>query len=239
MALPDQLLLSDLLQHTVRCELGLDHGPGIAAWMHPPVHRLLGWVSRPSALRMTREVWRLNQCLGFTDQQVYVRGEPAVTDQTTLDRLPSLLDAELLNCQGEKIGRLVDLTFKPDSGRVLHYVVTRSDPRLPGGSRWRLMPDRIDHQEYGCVTSALNSLDELPLIRSSVRQDLLLRTQRWRDQLREMGDRAGDRLEGWLDQTTTDSEQPEHPPRDEIWDDDRWDASSARQRSRQDHDPWV
>ena len=158
---------------------------------------------------MTREVWRLNQCLGFTDQQVYVRGEPAVTDQTTLDRLPSLLDADLLNRQGEKIGRLVDLTFKPDSGHVLHYVVSRSDPRLPGGSRWRLMPDRIDHHEYGCVTSPLNSLDELPLIRSSVRQDLLLRTQRWRDQLREMGDRAGDRLEGWLDQTSTDSEQPE------------------------------
>ena len=32
------------------------------------------------------------------------------------------------------------------------------------------------------------------LARSSVRQDLLQRTQRWRDQLRDIGDRAGDRL---------------------------------------------
>ena len=104
MALPDQLLLSDLLQHTVRCDLGLDHGPGVMAWIHPPVHRLLGWVSRPSALRMTREVWRLDQCCGLTDQQIYVRGEPAVTDPATLDRLPTLLESDLLARDGERLG---------------------------------------------------------------------------------------------------------------------------------------
>ena len=91
MNLPDQLLLSDLLHHTVRCDLGIDHGPGVKAWMHPPVHRLLGWVSRPSALRMSREVWRLDQCCGLTDQQIFVRGEPAMTDQVTLERLPTLV----------------------------------------------------------------------------------------------------------------------------------------------------
>ena len=91
MTLPDQLLLSDLLNHTVRCDLGLDHGPGLMAWMHPPVHRLLGWVSRPSALRMSREVWRLDQCCGLTDQQVFVRGEPASTDLVILEQLPTLM----------------------------------------------------------------------------------------------------------------------------------------------------
>ena len=115
MSLPDQLLLSDLLHHTVRCELGLDHGPGVLAWMHPPVHRLLGWVSRPSALRMSREVWRLDQCCGFTDQQVYVRGEPSVTDPVTLDRLPTLLNADLEDRQGEGLGSVVDVVFEPVS----------------------------------------------------------------------------------------------------------------------------
>ena len=97
MVLPNPLLLSDLLNHTVRCELCLDHGPGLMAWMHPPVHRLLGWVSRPSALRMSRDVWRLDQCCGITDQQVFVRGEPAVSDQATLDRLPTLMNANLVD----------------------------------------------------------------------------------------------------------------------------------------------
>ena len=100
MALPDPLLLSDLLRHRVRCDQGLDHGLGVMAWMHPPVHRLLGWVSRHSALRNSRAVWRLDQCRGLDDQQVFVQGSPAETDQRTLERLPTLMEADLLDRQG-------------------------------------------------------------------------------------------------------------------------------------------
>lgn len=222
------------------------------AWMHPPVHRLLGWVSRPSALRMSRDVWRLNQCCGLTDQQVFVRGEPALTDQVTLDRLPTLMDAALLDRNGERIGSVVDLDFRPADGAILHYLIARSDPRLPGSSRWRLAPDRILDQQPGQIQTGLMGLDDLPMARASVRQDLLQRTQRWRDQLRAMGDRAGDRLEGWLDDAPIDdlrSETMRSSPDDdepepevlsgpEVWDDDSWEDAPSRRR-REDEDPWV
>ena len=222
------------------------------AWMHPPVHRLLGWVSRPSALRMSRDVWRLNQCCGFTDQQVFVRGEPAVTDQVMLERLPTLMEATLLDRDGERIGSVVDLDFRPADGAILHYLIARSDPRLPGSSRWRLAPDRILDQQPGQIQTALMGLDDLPMARASVRQDLLQRTQRWRDQLRVMGDRAGDRLEGWLEDSPMDDLRPE-PIRSslgdveseavseresEVWDDDSWEETPPPRR-RQDEDPWV
>ena len=241
MTLPDQLLLSDLLNHTVRCDLGLDHGPGLMAWMHPPVHRLLGWVSRPSALRMSREVWRLDQCCGLTDQQVFVRGEPASTDLVILEQLPTLMDAALLDRYDERIGTVVDFVFEPATGAIRHYLIARSDPRLPGTSRWRLSPDRIQDQQAGAVSTRLQTLDDLPLARSSVRQDLLQRTQRWRDQLRDMGDRAGDRLEGWLEEAPWDEPEEERcvevrrSGSKEVWDDDDW-PDRPRQR---DEDPWV
>ena len=217
MALPDQVLLSDLLHHRVRCDQGLDHGPGVLAWMHPPVHRLLGWVSRPSALRNERDVWRLDQCRGFSDQEVFVKGSPASSDPITLERLPTLLDADLVDARGERLGQIADLTFVPASGEILHYLVSRSDPRLPGSSRWRLTPDRIVDQQPGVVSTALQDLDDLPLARSSVRRDLMRRSRGWRDQIQQIGDRAGDRLEGWL----------EEPP----WDGaagwvDRWDEAT-------------
>ena len=249
MSLPDQLLLSDLLSHTVRCDLGLDHGHGVMAWMHPPVHRLLGWVSRPSALRMSRDVWRLNQCCGFTDQQVFVRGEPAVTDQVTLERLPTLMDAALLDRDGERIGSVVDLDFRPADGAILNYPIARSDPRLPGSSRWRLAPDRILDQQPGLIQTSLMGLDDLPMARASVRQDLLQRTQHWRDQLRSMGDRASDRLEGWLDdapiddlrsetmRSTPDDDEPDVVSGPEVWDDESWKDTPSR--LREDEDPWV
>ena len=220
------------------------------AWMHPPVHRLLGWVSRPSALRMTRDVWRLNQCCGLSDQQVFVRGEPAVTDQVTLERLPTLMDAALLDRDGERIGSVVDLDFRPADGAILHYLIARSDPRLPGSSRWRLAPDRILDQQPGQIQTGLMGLDDLPMARASVRQDLLQRTQHWRDQLRSMGDRAGDRLEGWLDdspidelrsearRSLLDDEEPEDVSGPEVWDDESWDEPPSRRR-REDEDPWV
>ena len=224
------------------------------AWMHPPVHRLLGWVSRPSALRMSREVWRLNQCCGFTDQQVFVRGEPAVTDQVMLERLPTLMDAVLLDRDGERIGSVVDLDFRPADGAILHYLIARSDPRLPGSSRWRLAPDRILDQQPGQIQTGLMGLDDLPMARASVRQDLLQRTQRWRDQLRSMGNLAGDRLEGWLEDSPIDDfredfrsetmrpspeiDEPEPVSGPEVWDDDSWEDPPSRRRS-EDEDPWV
>lgn len=204
MSVPDQLLLSDLLRHRVRCDQGLDHGLGVMAWMHPPVHRLLGWVSRPSALRLSRNVWRLNQCRGLDDQQVFVKGFPAEADQITLDRLPTLMEAHLLNAAGERVGIIADLAFRPANGQISHYLVARSDPRLPGSSRWRLSPDRILDQQPGLVFSGIHELDDLPLARASVRQDFLQRSRQWREQLQHFGDRAGERLEGWLEEPPWD-----------------------------------
>ena len=88
MSLPEQLLLSDLLRHRGCSDIGIDHGPGFSAWMHPPVHRLLGWVTRPSSLRLSREVFRLDQLRGVSTQEVYVKGNPSITEQGTFDRIP-------------------------------------------------------------------------------------------------------------------------------------------------------
>ena len=65
------------MKHHVRCNHGIDHGIGSIAWMHPPVHRLLGWSTRPSSLNLDRHVWRLDQLRGIGNQQVFVKGKPS------------------------------------------------------------------------------------------------------------------------------------------------------------------
>ncbi|MFM7652272.1 MAG: RNA methyltransferase [Vulcanococcus sp.] len=235
MSLPEQLLLSDLLRRRVRCDQGLDHGAGSEAWMHPPVHRLLGWISRPSAFGDRRCAWRLDQLRGLAEQELYVQGAPADTDQATVDRLPTLIGAALIGRAGDTVGRVVDAAVDLDSGRIAHYLVARSDPRLPGTSRWRLSPDRITDQQPGQVITAIEGLDDLPLARASVRQEFLRRSRRWRDQMQEetfrlrdqfqqAGDRFEDRLEGWLEEPPWDPLQ-----RDEDRFEDRppaWEAGA-------------
>ena len=261
MALPEQLLLSDLLRRRVRCDQGLDHGAGQMAWMHPPVHRLLGWVSKPSALQQRRLVWRLDQLRGLSEQEVFVKGEPAVSDAATVQRLPTLLSAQLLGTSGQSLGTVADAAVDLRTGRITHYLVARSDPRLPGTSRWRLSPDRIVDQQSGRVFTALKDLDDLPLARASLRQDLLRRSRRWRDQMEEESSRLKerfqdasgaleDRLEGWLEEPPWESPERERsrspePGVDplEDWPDDppRQPPSRSPRRppAHEVDDPWV
>ena len=91
MKLPQQYLLSDLLSHNVRKNMTLSYGVGENVWMHPPVHRILGWSSRPSNLNLSRNVWRLNQITQIIDSEIFVKGKPAISDLNTLNRFPSLL----------------------------------------------------------------------------------------------------------------------------------------------------
>jgi len=154
-----------------------------------------------------------------------VQGDGADTDQPTVDRLPTLIGAALLGRDRELIGQVADAAVELHSGRILHYLVARSDPRLPGSSRWRLSPERIVDQQPGQVFTALQGLDDLPLARASVRQEFLRRSRRWRDQVQEetsrlrdqfqqAGDRFEERLEGWMEEPPWDA-QPE--PEDEAW----------------------
>jgi len=100
------------------------------------------------------------------------------------------------------------------------------------------------------VSTGLLTLEDLPLHRASLRQDLLQRTQRWRDQLRQMGDRAGDRLEGWLDEppwqdddgspssASSRSRLDDADPL-EDWEDELWTQPEQSRSKDRDEDPWI
>ena len=122
MSIPTKLLLTDFLKHNVRCENGIDHGPGVTVWMHPPVHRILGWVTRPSTLRLQREVWKLDQLKGINDQEIYVKGNCSISDDQTLERFPTLMNANIFNKNGYKIGLIADFVFEFKTGNIQYFL---------------------------------------------------------------------------------------------------------------------
>ena len=210
MVLPNHILLTDLLSHSVRCDRGLDHGPGLTAWMHPPVHRLLGWSTRPSVLSLSRDVWSLNQLKAIDKNTIYVKGIPEISNQSTLDRLPTLIQAELLNINNIKLGIIADLVFEPKTGNIEYYLVSRTDPRIPGTSRWRLTIERITDQQPGIVLSNIETLEDLPLIKSSIRLDFVKKSKIIRDQLQDFSDKASSKLEGWLEDVPLENNNSEY-----------------------------
>ncbi len=206
MTIPSNLLFSDLLKHNVRCENGIDHGPVISPWMHPPVHRILGWVSRPSTFRLEREVWRLNQFKGINQQEVYVKGSCSISDDQTLERFPTLLNSNIFNRSGQKIGQIADFVFELKTGYIKYYLVSRSNPSIPGTSRWRLSKSQIIDKQPGSISCDLDTFEDLPIEKTSLKEQFLAKSRKWKIQFNDLTHNASDRLEGWIDDQIIESE---------------------------------
>ena len=199
MKLPQQYLLSDLLSHNVRKNMTLSYGVGETVWMHPPVHRILGWSSKPSNLNLKRNVWRLNQIRQIVDNEIFVKGEPAISDLNTLNRFPNLLYANLINKDGAKIGSIADLVFDFKTGNILNYLISRSNPRIPGSSRWQLNIESITDQQPGLVFCCEESLDDFVLIRSSIKNQFFKKGKNLFNKFDNLKSIATNKLEDWLE----------------------------------------
>ena len=180
--------------------MALNYGNGENVWMHPPVHRILGWYSRPSNFDLKRNVWRLNQISQIIDKEIYVKGEPAISDLATLNRFPTLIEATLININGSKIGVIADFLFDMKTGKIKYYLVSRSNPKIPGSSRWKLNLENINDQQPGLVFCDSNSLDDLSILKSSIKNDFLKKGKKIIDRFDDMKNKASTRLEDWLEE---------------------------------------
>ena len=178
----------------------LNYGNGENVWMHPPVHRILGWYSRPSNFDLKRNVWRLNQITQIVDNEIYVKGEPAISDLATLNRFPTLIEANLINVNGSKIGVVADFLFEMKTGQIKYYLVSRSNPKIPGSSRWKLNIENINDQQPGLVFCNINSLDDLLLIKSSIKNEFFQKGKKFIDRFDDIKNIASNRLEDWLEE---------------------------------------
>ena len=241
MKLPQQYLLSDLLSHNVRKNMTLSYGVGETVWMHPPVHRILGWSSKPSNLNLRRNVWRLNQIRQIVDSDIFVKGEPAISDLNTLNRFPNLLFANLINKNGMKIGSIADFIFDFKTGNILNYLISRSNPRIPGSSRWKLNIQSISDQQPGLVFCCEESLDDFVLVKSSLKNEFLKKGKNFFNKFDDIRNIATNKLEDWL-------EEDDVYRRKIFSEDDQLlneniksnsDANNANYSNNRDNDPWI
>ena len=200
MKLPKEILLSELLNYIVKGNAALNYGSGENVWMHPPVHRILGWYSRPSNFDLKRNVWRLNQIKQIIDNEIYVKGDPAVSDLATLNRFPTLIEANLINLKGSKIGFIADFLFEIKTGKIQYYLVSRSNPKIPGSSRWKLNIENINDQQPGLVFCECLSLNDLDLVKSSIKNEFMQKGKKIMDRFDDMKNKASNRLEDWLEE---------------------------------------
>ncbi len=215
--------------------MSLNYGNGENVWMHPPVHRILGWSSRPSNFDLKRNVWRLNQISQIIDNEIYVKGDPAISDLQTLNRFPTLIEANLININGSKIGFIADFLFEIKTGKIKYYLVSRSNPKIPGSSRWKLNIENINDQQPGLVFCETNSLDDLSLIKSSIKNEFFQKGKKIIDRFDDMKNIASNRLEDWLEEDE-DINQNLDSKQNSFYNDD---ITSRSFIDKKEDDPWI
>ena len=222
MSLPTKLLFSDLQKHNVRCDNGIDHGPVVTPWMHPPANRILGFISRPSNLRLEREVWRLDQLKGINLQEIYVKGFCSISDQQTLERFPTLMSSNVFNRGGLKLGLIADFVFELKTGNIQYYLVSRSNPLIPGTSRWQLSLSEISDKQPGSISCSIDTFQDLPIHKASLREEFLSKSRKWKTQFEDFTYKASDRLEGWIDDQTSEIENESYAAKKNLESYDNW-----------------
>ena len=236
MELPKEFLLSDLLNLNVKGNAIRNYGNGENVWMHPPVHRILGWYSRPSNFDLKRNVWRLNQINQIIDNDIFVKGDPAISDLATLNRFPNLIEANLINSEGSKIGVIADFLFEMKTGNIKFYLISRSNPKIPGSSRWKLNIEDISDQQPGLVFCSCISLEDLTLVKSSFKYQFLKKGKKIFDRFDDMKNTATHRLEDWLEEDEDINKKSEFK-RNSFYNDN--DDKTRSLRNKRDDEPWI
>ena len=210
MELPKEFLLSDLLNLNVKGNAIGNYGNG-------------------------ENVWKLNQINQIIDNDIFIKGNPAISDIATLNRFPSLIAAKLVNSEGSKIGVIADFLFEMKTGNIKFYLISRSNPRIPGSSRWKLNIEDIIDQQPGLVFSSCSSLEDLSLIRSSLKYEFLKKGKKIIDRFDDMKNTATNRLEDWLEEDEDINQKTEFDQN--IFYNEEEKARSFR--NKREDDPWI
>ena len=121
------------------------------------------------------------------------------------------------------------------SGEIKHYLVSRSNPKIPGSSRWKLNIENINDQQPGLVFCESNSLDDLSLIKSSIKNEFMQKGKKIFDRFDDMKNIASNRLEEWLEEDEDISQNLDFKQKS-FYNNERTFIPSSEKKE---DDPWI
>ena len=95
--------------------------------------------------------------------------------------------------------------------------------------------DNINDQQPGLVFCESNSLDDLPLIKSSIKNEFMQKGKKIFDRFDDMKNIASNRLEEWLEEDEDISQNLDFKQKS-FYNDDRTSRSS---NEKKEDDPWI
>lgn len=112
-------------------------------WMHPPVHRVLGFICKSGFLGTKKTAFNLAQIKTLGTKSILVNAKPVETDSEKVRKLESLIGSEVWSDAGDKLGRIIDCLFNLKTGAITQYLFVSSGWGGIAGDVYLLPPSQI------------------------------------------------------------------------------------------------
>jgi len=141
---PEVVKQSDLLNQLVLDRNTMEElGHVDVLWMHPPVHRVLGFICKSGFLGTKKTAFNLAQITTLGVNSILVNAQPVETDSEKVRKLESLIDCEVWSDAGNKIGRITDCLFNLKTGVITQYLFVSSGWGGMAGAIYLLPPSKV------------------------------------------------------------------------------------------------
>jgi uncharacterized protein YrrD len=141
---PEVVKQSDLLNQLVLDRNTMEElGHVDVVWMHPPVHRVLGFICKSGFLGTKKTAFNLAQITTLGANSILVNAQPVETDSEKVRKLESLLDCEVWSDAGNKIGRITDCLFNLKTGIITQYLFVSTGWGGMAGDIYLLPPSKV------------------------------------------------------------------------------------------------
>ena len=141
-------------------------------WMHPPAHRVLGFICKSGLLGTKKTAFNLAQIKALGTNSVLVDAQPVATDDNKVRQLKSLLGCEIWSDAGNKIGSINDCLFHLKTGAITQYLfVSNSWSELASGI-YLLPPSQILSFGSKRVLVSAAVVQNLSIYRPGIKQKL-------------------------------------------------------------------
>jgi sporulation protein YlmC with PRC-barrel domain len=221
--LPSVIRHSELLNRLVLNRDTLEElGRIEVLWMHPPLHRVLGFVCKLGFLGKRKLAFKLSQLDAIGDNGILTHSQPDETDGDRVRQLESLIQCEVWSESGSKMGKIVDCEFSLQTGAITDYLLIGDTGRNSIATRlnaltgtiYRLPPSKIASFGRTRVLVRESSIQAFALYRDGISQTFSKMGDAFKeesaqvaDELRSLGKRAQQTTLNTTDQLKTLAEQ--------------------------------
>jgi len=112
-------------------------------WMHPPAHRVMGFVCKPGFMSKQRYAFNLKQLYRIGAESILVSSGAAETNVREVKLLETLIGLEVWTDAGERLGRILDCLFDRQTGNITHYLFKSGGWRGFTSGIYQLPPDSV------------------------------------------------------------------------------------------------